>query len=132
MDRPKEDQLKEVALQEEVQPQDQIQGIETLLKDQPTPVPEEKQEDLELPDSDIKRNDVETDTVEPEYEINKIIKGRYNKDGNIEYLIDLKHFPVSARRNESEINLNETAKEFVRTHDIHIIGKKSDKQVMPS
>ena len=42
----------------------------------------------------------------------------------MEYLIDWKGYPVSARTYEPLENLNKTAKEFVRTHDIPIQGKK--------
>ena len=64
--------------------------------------------------------------TEPIYDINKIIKGRYNKEGNIEYLIDWKGFPASARSYEPYENLNEAAKEYVDTKKIEITGKRRD------
>ena len=83
--------------------------------------------DVELPDPPVLSTQADSqndDDTSPEYEINKIIKGRYNKEGNVEYLIDWKGYPVSARTYEPLENLNETAREFVRTHDIPIQGKK--------
>ena len=83
--------------------------------------------DVELPDPPVLSTQADSqndDDTSPEYEINKIIKGRYNKEGNVEYLIDWKGYPVSARTYEQLENLNETAREFVHTHDIPIQGKK--------
>ena len=61
-----------------------------------------------------------------EFEINKIIKGRYNKAGDIEYLIDWKGYPPSARTYEPEENLNEFAKEYVKSHEIPVTGQKQN------
>lgn len=65
--------------------------------------------------------------LETVYEINKIIKSRYNKEGNLEYLIDWKGFPASARSYEPYENLNEAAKEYVDKTKIEITGKKPEK-----
>ena len=85
--------------------------------------------DVEVPDPPVPSTEAsaepqDKDDESPEYEINKILKGRYKKNGNIEYLIDWKGYPASARTYEPLENLNETAKEYVRTHSIPITGKK--------
>ena len=69
---------------------------------------------------------LEDQTSPEEFEINKIIKGRYNKDGNIEYLIDWKGYPSSARTYEPEENLNEAAREYVKVNEIPMTGRKQD------
>ena len=83
--------------------------------------------DVELPDPPVLRTEIDCqkDERSPEYEINRIIKGRYNKDGDVEYLIDWKGYPALARTLEPLENLNEAAKEFVRTNKISIQGKKN-------
>ena len=65
-----------------------------------------------------------TEENPPKFDINKILKGRYNKSGQIEYLIDWKNYPPSHRSYEPYDNLNESAKKFVDTHKIPITGKK--------
>ena len=65
---------------------------------------------------------------ESEYEINQIIKGRYTKDGKIEYLIDWKGYPKEARTYEPYDNLNDFAKKYVNEHNVPIVGKPTDKQ----
>ena len=60
------------------------------------------------------------ETEEPLYEINKIIKGKYDKDGNIKYLVDWKE---TDRSYEPYDNLNEAAREFVDNNKVPIIGK---------
>ena len=62
-----------------------------------------------------------------EYEINKVIKARYNKEGNIEYLIDWKGYPASERSYEPYENLNNFAREYIRKTKIPITGKKPSK-----
>ena len=52
------------------------------------------------------------------FEINDIIAKRYNKDGQLEYLIDWKGFPKAARTYEPYENLNEIAKTFVDNNEI--------------
>ena len=42
--------------------------------------------DAPVPSTEAK-NGQNADDLSPEYEINEIIKGRYNKDGKVEYLI---------------------------------------------
>ena len=64
------------------------------------------------------------DVATDEYEINKIVKAKYDKDGTLKYLIDWKGYPSSARTYEPYENLNETAKEYVDTHDIPTSGIK--------
>ena len=59
-----------------------------------------------------------TESQDDEYEINKIVKARYDKAGNLHYLIDWKGYPVSER------TLNEAAKEYVSSHDIPTTGKQ--------
>ena len=59
-----------------------------------------------------------------EYEINKIVKAKVDKDGSERYLIDWKGYPASARTYEPYKNFNEAAKEYVDTHDIPTTGKK--------
>ena len=61
---------------------------------------------------------------EDEYEINKIIKGRYTTDGSVEYLIDWKNYPPSERTYEPYENLNDAAKAYVDSREIPITGKK--------
>ena len=60
----------------------------------------------------------------PEYEINKIIRARYNRKGELEYLIDWKGYPAAERTYEPLENLNEAAREYVRTNDIPVTGRK--------
>ena len=79
--------------------------------------------DSPVPSSEASAHDQQHDTSAV-YEINKIIKGRYNKAGKLEYLIDWKGYPASARTYEPEENLNDAAKNYVRTHEINIVGKK--------
>ena len=63
--------------------------------------------------------------TEPEYEINKILKSRYKKDGSgLEYLISWKGFPASENSYEPWSNLNDTARKYVEEHKVPIIGKK--------
>ena len=68
-----------------------------------------------------------TEVGEDEYEINKIVKARYNKSGEKEYLIDWKGYPASARTYEPYENLNAPAREYVDTHDIMTTGRKPEK-----
>ena len=56
--------------------------------------------------------------------VNKIIKARYNKEGNKEFLIDWKGYPASERTYEPLENLNDAAKEYVETHNIPVVGKR--------
>ena len=65
-----------------------------------------------------------TDSQDDEYEIHKIVKARYDKAGNLHYLIDWKGYPASERTYEPFENLNEAAKEYVSSHDIPTIGKQ--------
>ena len=81
-------------------------------------------EDIELPDPPVPRQtDTQSGPVE-EFEINKILRARYNKEGKLEYLVDWKGYPASARTYEPIENLNEAAKEYVSTHKIPITGHK--------
>ena len=96
------------------QSDEQNDTTEEKTVDQPTSVT--RRESLEPP--------VSTATPTKEFEINKIIKGRYNKTGEIEYLIDWKNYPPSHRSFEPYNNLNESAKKFVDSHNIPITGKK--------
>ena len=85
---------------------------------------ENQQENHQAPERRASLLPPATEETEPEYEINKIVKGRYNKEGNVEYLIDWKGFPVSARTYEPYDNLNEAAKEYVDNTEIKITGKR--------
>ena len=67
----------------------------------------------------------DSDSSEEEYEINQIIKGRYKKNGEIEYLIDWKGYPKEARTYEPYRNLNARAKRYIDEHNIPIVGKPS-------
>ena len=92
----------------------QLEPILVLAKDN------DNRDDVELPDPPVLRTEEESrlPATEPEYEINKIIKGRYNKRGKLEYLIDWKGYPASTRTYEPLENLNTTAQEYVKSHDI--------------
>lgn len=81
--------------------------------------------DIEIHDPPVERTDnIEPTTEqEPEYEINKILRARYNKSGDLEYLIDWKNFGKEARTYEPFENLNETAQEYVKTHKIPVVNK---------
>ena len=81
-----------------------------------TPVP---RRDSNLPPATKEKE--ETENI---YEINKIMKGRYKRDGTIEYLIDWKNYPPCDRTYEPYEHLNESAREYVDKHKIPITGKK--------
>ena len=85
---------------------------------------ENQQEDQAAPERRASLLPPVAEQTEEVYEINKIIKGRYNKEGNVEYLIDWKGFPASARSYEPYENLNEAAKEYVDKTKIEISGKR--------
>ena len=69
-------------------------------------------------------DDSDSDQSEDEeYEINKIIKGRYTKNGGIEYLVDWKGFPKEARSYEPFENLNDTAKRYIEENNVPIMGR---------
>jgi len=59
----------------------------------------------------------------PEFPIEKIIKGRYNKDGKLEYLIHWANYPASARSYEPYENLNDEARHIIASSNVPIIGK---------
>ena len=92
------------------------------------PLPREDQStsqtDLELPDPPVPRPSVNKNVSPSEFEINKILRARYDKDGKLEYLIDWKGYPASERTYELLENLNETARQYVQTHKIPITGHK--------
>ena len=67
---------------------------------------------------------IKTEIADPEYEINKILKARYNKKGEIEYLVHWKGFPPSERSYEPLQNLNDAAREYVKTHKIPTTGQR--------
>ena len=72
-----------------------------------------------------RRETLQPAVTEPEeYEIDKIIRGKYNKDGKLEYLIQWKGFGKKDRTYEPVSNLNEAAKEYVSSHKIPISGKR--------
>ena len=82
--------------------------------------------DIDLPDPEVPRpenKNIET-LSETQYEINKLLRARYNKDGKLEYLIDWKGYPASARTYEPLENLNQAATQYIRTHKIPITGHK--------
>ena len=83
---------------------------------EPPVVLPERREALQPP----KASDIQPD----EFEIKKIIKGRYTKDGSVEYLIDWKNYPPSGRTYEPLHHLNDAAKTYLETHKIPITGKK--------
>ena len=94
--------------------------VDVEIADPPVLRTETHQPDNQEPVVQPEKTDIEPD----EFEINKIIRGRYNKEGNLEYLIDWKGYPSSARTYEPEENLNEAAREYVRTHEIPVSGRK--------
>ena len=59
-----------------------------------------------------------------EYKINKIVHARKAKNGSLEYLIDWKGYPVSARTYEPYSNLNTEAKQYVDTTKIKIVKRR--------
>ena len=62
---------------------------------------------------------------EPEYTIDKIIKGRMKPNGIREFLIHWKGYPNSERTWEPYENLNEAAKQYVDAHKIPFVGKRT-------
>ena len=54
------------------------------------------------------------------YDIKDIIHKRYNKDGKLEYLIDWKGYPKSARSYEPYDNLSTVAKEWVNNNEVKL------------
>ena len=99
----------------------QLEPLQVLAKDN------DNRDDVELPDPPVLRTEEESrlHATEPEYEINKIIKSRYNKREKLEYLLDWKGYPASSRTYEPLENLNTTAQEYVKSHDIPITGTKT-------
>ena len=79
----------------------------------------------------IKRRETIKSPVElpEEYEIEKIVRGRYTKNGDIEYLIQWKGYGEKDRTFEPMENLNQAAKNYVKTHKIPITGKKNIKKI---
>ena len=96
------------------------------LGNAPTEPPVVPEAELHIHDPPVPRNDhllPPIETEEPLYEINKIIKGKYDKDGNIKYLVDWKGFGKKDRSYVPYHNLNEAAREFVDNNKVPIIGK---------
>ena len=94
---------------------------------QPIPMPESSATQI-LPDQDvgakIEQEQPQRDVADDEYEINRIVKAKYDKDGTLKYLIDWKGYPASARTYEPYENLNDSAKEYVDNNDIPTVGSK--------
>ena len=63
-----------------------------------------------------------TQNPAPEYEIEKILRGRY-KNKQLEYLVKWKHFPHSRNTWEPECNLNAAALNFLKNNPVKITGK---------
>ena len=77
-----------------------------------------------IPELTLLEDDSDSDQSEDEeYKINKIIKGRYTKNGVIEYLVDWKGFPKEARSYEPFENLNHRAKRYIEENNIPIMGR---------
>ena len=81
---------------------------------------------------DIEANTVNTDNIDVQdssnqYEVEKISKVRYNKDGTKAYLIKWKGYSDRHNSYEPYENLNESAKEYVDTHKLPVVGKKHKK-----
>ena len=90
-----------------------ISKDDMLIHDPPT-----QQNESLLPPVDIK----------PVYQINKIIKAKYDSSGDKNYLIKWRNFSKEHNSNEPYENLNEAAQKFVDTHTIPTIGKKPKNQ----
>ena len=70
-----------------------------------------------------KLDSIPEEDLEEQYEVSRIIKGRYSKSGEPEYLIEWANYPKESRSYEPWSNLSETVKQYIETHDIPMVGK---------
>ena len=70
-----------------------------------------------------KLDSIPEEDLEEQYEVSHIIKGRYSKSGEPEYLIEWANYPKESRSYEPWSNLSETVKQYIKAHNIPMVGK---------
>ena len=106
----------------EVQPEEILHDNRVIDEVVPTLRCSTRKRKLRFPNIS-KLDSIPEEDLEEQYEVSRIIKGRYSKSGKPEYLIEWANYPKESHSYEPWSNLSETVKQYIKAHNIPMVGK---------